>query len=246
MLDLKNYTKVISILVLIILLILSIFNLFISNMFSLFWIIINFFIGLFLLTIIFSTFITYKIVNDKKVNPTIMKLNFKVVNVVYGLSIILSKFFNIPKDEIRKIYVKLNNTYIYSQKYNIKSEDILVLIPHCIQKHTCKLKVTNEVKNCKVCGLCNVGDLVRLNEKTGVDVFIATGGTLARKKIIETKPKAVVAVACERDLTSGIQDMKHIPVVGVFNRRPNGPCFDTNIDINEVEDAINFLRGESV
>lgn len=232
MLDLKNYTKVISILVLIILLILSIFNLFISNMFSLFWIIINFFIGLFLLTIIFSTFITYKIVNDKKVNPTIMKLNFKVVNVVYGLSIILSKFFNIPKDEIRKIYVKLNNTYIYSQKYNIKSEDILVLIPHCIQKHTCKLKVTNEVKNCKVCGLCNVGDLVRLNEKTGVDVFIATGGTLARKKIIETKPKAVVAVACERDLTSGIQDMKHIPVVGVFNRRPNGPCFDTNIDIN--------------
>ncbi len=246
MLDLKKYIKVISVLILIILLILSIFNLFISNMFNLFWLSINLCVLLFLLLIISSIFMTYKVVNDKKVSPFIMKINFKIVNIVYGISILLSKFLDIPKDEIRKIYVKLNNTYIYSQKYNIKSEDILVLIPHCIQKHTCKLKVTNEVKNCKVCGLCNVGDLVRLNEKTGVNVFIATGGTLARKKIIETKPKAVVAVACERDLTSGIQDIKHIPVVGVFNKRPNGPCFDTNIDIKEVEDAINFLRGESI
>lgn len=246
MLDLKKYIKVISVLILIILLILSIFNLFISNMFNLFWLSINLCVLLFLLLIISSIFITYKVVNDKKVSPFIMKINFKIVNIVYGISILLSKFLDIPKDEIRKIYVKLNNSYIYSQKYNIKSEDILVLIPHCIQKHTCKLKVTNEVKNCKVCGLCNVGDLVRLNEKTGVNVFIATGGTLARKKIIETKPKAVVAVACERDLTSGIQDIKHIPVVGVFNKRPNGPCFDTNIDIKEVEDAINFLRGELI
>lgn len=246
MLDLKKYIKVISVLILIILLILSIFNLFISNMFNLFWLSINLCALLFLLLIISSIFITYKVVNDKKVSPFIMKINFKIVNIVYGISIVLSKFLDIPKDDIRKIYVKLNNTYIYSQKYNIKSEDILVLIPHCIQKHTCKLKVTNEVKNCKACGLCNVGDLVRLNEKTGVNVFIATGGTLARKKIIETKPKAVVAVACERDLTSGIQDIKHIPVVGVFNKRPNGPCFDTNIDIKEVEDAINFLRGELI
>ena len=92
--------------------------------------------------------------------------------------------------------------------------------------------------------LCNVSDLVKLKEKTGINIFIATGGTLARKVIIENKPKAVIAVACERDLTSGIQDMKHIPVLGIFNKRPNGPCVDTFIDIHEVEDAINFLTNK--
>ena len=117
------------------------------------------------------------------------------------------------------------------------------MIPHCIQKNSCKLKVTSSINNCKSCGLCNVSDLLKLNEKFGVEVFIATGGTLARKKIIEKRPKAVVAVACERDLTSGIQDIKNIPVLGVFNKRPNGPCFDTKIDIKEVEDAIIFLIG---
>lgn len=244
MFDFKKYAKVISILVLTLLLILSIFNLFISNMFSFFWFLINFSLIFFVFIILFSSFVTKQIINDKKINPFVMKINFKIVNIIYAFSMILSKFLDIPKDEIRKIYVKLNNTFVYSQKFNINAKDILVLIPHCIQNHKCKLKVTNEVRNCKVCGLCDVADLVKLNDVTGVNVFIATGGTLARKKIMELKPKAVVAVACERDLTSGIQDIKHIPVIGVFNKRPNGPCFDTCIDIDEVKEAIDFLRGE--
>ncbi|NJB08169.1 DUF116 domain-containing protein, partial [Clostridioides difficile] len=90
-----------------------------------------------------------------------------------------------------------------------------ILIPHCIQENSCKLKVTNDIDNCKECGRCNIGELIKLKEKTNVKIFVATGGTLARKIIMDTKPKAVVAVACERDLTSGIQDIKKIPVLGV-------------------------------
>ena len=77
--------------------------------------------------------------------------------------------------------------------------------------------------------------------------FICNKGsehTKTIKIIIDNKPKAVIAVACERDLTSGIQDMKHIPVLGVFNKRPNGPCVDTLIDIHEIENAINFLTNK--
>ena len=59
--------------------------------------------------------------------------------------------------------------------------------------------------------------------------------------IVDNKPKAVIAVACERDLTSGVREVNKIPVLGIFNSRPNGPCIDTNIKINEVEDAINFF-----
>ncbi|MFR3499680.1 MAG: DUF116 domain-containing protein, partial [Paraclostridium bifermentans] len=94
------------------------------------------------------------------------------------------------------------------------------------------------------CGLCNVKDLIDLQDKYNVHVFIATGGTLARKKIKETRPKAVVAVACERDLTAGVQDIRQVPVLGVFNKRPNGPCVDTKIDASEVENAIKFFIGE--
>ena len=48
--------------------------------------------------------------------------------------------------------------------------------------------------------------------------------------IIEKRPKLVVAVACEGDLTSGIKDCYPLPVIGVLNDRPFGPCFNTHVD----------------
>ena len=52
------------------------------------------------------------------------------------------------------------------------------------------------------------------------------------------RPKAVVAIACERDLASGIQDVYPIPSVGVLNLRPNGPCYNTHVDLEEFRRAI--------
>ena len=65
-----------------------------------------------------------------------------------------------------------------------------------------------------------------------------TGGTLARQTVMKIRPKAVVAIACERDLASGIQDVYPIPSVGVLNLRPNGPCYNTHVDLEEFRRAI--------
>jgi hypothetical protein len=45
-------------------------------------------------------------------------------------------------------------------------------------------------------------------------------------------------VACERDLSSGIQDSYPLPVFGVLNSRPQGPCYDTLVDLEKVEEAL--------
>lgn len=239
--EIKKYLTVVTILVAILLVTTIIINVFISNLTYMFGVIINILAIIFIITIIFSTIITYNVIKDKKINTKLMSINFKIVSVLFPIITSIASAIGIQKNEIRKIYVKLNNSYIYSQKYNINPKEIVILIPHCVQKNSCKFKVTTDIKNCANCGQCNIGNLVQLKEKLNVNIFVATGGTLARKIIIENKPKAVIAVACERDLTSGVQDVKKIPVLGVFNKRPNGPCVDTSIDIKEVEEAINFF-----
>ncbi|WFD09101.1 DUF116 domain-containing protein [Tepidibacter hydrothermalis] len=193
--------------------------------------------------IILSSVVSYIILKNRKINKNIMKINLNIVNVMYPLVIVATKMFSIPKNEIRRVYVILNNKYIYSNNYNLKAEDIMLVTPHCIQKNFCKHKVTNDIENCRRCGQCNVEDLVKLKQKYNVKAFVATGGTLARKIIIENKPKAVIAIACERDLISGIQDVSKFPVIGILNKRPNGPCFNTEIDVEKVEGAIKFLLG---
>lgn len=241
MIDVKKYLSTIFILLAILILGTAIINIFILNLTHIFGLLINILVLFITITIIFSTIVTYNIIKDKKVSSILMKINLKITKILFNPIVLIASYIGIQKNEIRKIYVKLNNKYIYSNKYDFNIEDILILIPHCVQKNSCKLKVTSKIENCAKCGLCNVSDLAKLKGKTGINIFIATGGTLARKIIMENKPKAAIAVACERDLTSGIQDMRHIPVLGVFNKRPNGPCVDTLINIHEVEDAIRFL-----
>ncbi len=44
----------------------------------------------------------------------------------------------------------------------------------------------------------------------------------------------MLAIACERDLMSGIQDVYPLPAIGVLNIRPNGPCYNTHVDMELV------------
>jgi len=45
-------------------------------------------------------------------------------------------------------------------------------------------------------------------------------------------------VACERDLTSGIKDCYPLPVIGILNERPFGPCFNTIVDVSKIDAAL--------
>lgn len=240
----KKYIKTVNVFLIMLLLSVFIINIVLSKYTNLLSVVINVLVSGIILLIIFSTITTYLIINEEKVNKTLMKMNYLIVKSIFPTLSIISQLTGISKNEIRKVFIKINNAYIYSNKYNFKSEDLMILIPHCIQNHNCKLKVTNDIGNCKQCGICKVKDLVELKEKYNTKVYVATGGTLARKLIIDNRPKAVIAVACERDLTSGIKDVSKIPVFGVFNKRKNGPCFDTDIDIKEVENAIKFFTNK--
>jgi len=124
---------------------------------------------------------------------------------------------------------------------SIPAERILLLLPHCLQRHDCDRRITFNPYNCIRCGGCPVGSLLDLAERTGVKIAIATGGTLARRHIKDLRPLAVVAVACPRDLGQGMLDAHPVPVAGVENARPAGDCIDTTVDVCAVEETINRL-----
>ncbi|MBL7225748.1 MAG: DUF116 domain-containing protein [Desulfobacteraceae bacterium] len=161
-----------------------------------------------------------------------------VIRVLFPLLVGVGRCFGISKDEIRRSFVAINNRLVLAEAKKVKPEQILILLPHCLQNHDCTVRITGNVENCKACGKCKIKDLVELSEKYHVPAAVATGGTLARRIVVEKKPKVIIGVACERDLSSGIQDSYPIPVFGVFNRRPFGPCYDTDVSLELVEKGI--------
>ena len=90
-----------------------------------------------------------------------------------------------------------------------------------------------------MCGLCDIAEIVRLKDEfENINIKVATGGTLARLYLKEYKPNLVIAVACKRDLTSGIRDSFPILVYGVFNRIVKGPCKDTRVAVDEIRKVL--------
>ncbi|MBI5328583.1 MAG: DUF116 domain-containing protein [Deltaproteobacteria bacterium] len=159
------------------------------------------------------------------------------------LMIMAGSLLKIPKIKIEQSFIEINNQLVMGMGKKVKPERILILMPHCIQYIDCKIKVTQNVKNCAGCGKCEIGELLELSDEFGIDLFISTGGTIARRKVYEKKPNAIVAVACERDLTSGIQDAYPLPVLAVVNKRPQGYCMGTGVNVEDVRNAINgFYR----
>ena len=168
---------------------------------------------------------------------------WSAINLLFPLAIQIGKVFDVEKERVERSFIEVSNHLIHSKGIKVAPNKLLILTPHCIQQETCQYKVTHDIANCRKCGACQVGDLLTISEKYGVHVTISTGGTLARKVIKTLRPHAVLAIACERDLTSGIQDVFPLPVIGVLNERPNGPCCNTRIDVKRVEEAVkDFLK----
>ncbi|GAB6100685.1 DUF116 domain-containing protein [Halanaerocella petrolearia] len=161
-----------------------------------------------------------------------------VISYFLPVIIQLGKLIGYEKEEIMSSFIKVGNQLVSPEEMDVKPDDVLILMPHCIQWSECSHRVTSDLDNCQHCGKCQVQDLIELKERYGINLAIATGGTLARKIIKETRPKVIVAVACERDLSSGMQDVYPLPVVGVVNLRPNGPCFNTKVEMEKIESAI--------
>lgn len=155
----------------------------------------------------------------------------------------LSGLVKANKDTIRKLYVDVNNILVESLGARYDPSKILILLPHCLQNSSCNHKITGDINKCSNCGRCCIGEISILARQTGVEARVVTGGTVARKIVNDLKPGIILSVACERDLVSGISDVGSIPVIGILNKRPNGPCVNTCVNVDNIREKLNELIG---
>ena len=138
----------------------------------------------------------------------------------------VAKVFGIHKDRISNSILQVGNILTRVNQANIERDELLILLPRCLDVQTRQ-------------------DIKSVTSKYDVDFHICAGGQMARQLLAEKRPKGVIAVACERDLMAGVQDVKAaVPVIEIANKRPEGPCRNTNIDMMEMENAIRLYLGK--
>ncbi|VAW39265.1 hypothetical protein MNBD_DELTA02-1067 [hydrothermal vent metagenome] len=189
--------------------------------------------------------VALSLISGHSISPSSRYRGF-LVKLFLPVMVLFGGLFKIPRIKIERAFVEINNRMVRAMVAGgrrFSPEKIIILMPHCIQWEDCKVKVTKDVANCVGCGRCEIGELLTLADEYGIKLFVLTGGTIARRKLYEYRPDAVVAVACERDLTSGVQDAYPLPVLAVINKRPHGYCMNTGVDIVAIKGAIEELLG---
>lgn len=131
----------------------------------------------------------------------------------------------ISRDRVGHSFIKVSNALMLASLKAKSNRKVLVLLPRCLSKES----------RAQVMDICSHYPL---------EVKTVSGGEAARDEVGRFLPDAVVGIACERDLVSGIRDVaSQIPVFGVPNIRPHGPCKGTSIDFSELENTLRFVCG---
>jgi len=140
-----------------------------------------------------------------------------------------------------KLIIQWNNRLVRWRRTKVRPEEILLLLPHCLHKQSCPQDVGHSLDECKHCGGCSVGALRAIRDDFGVMACMVGGGRDALARTQKPEIKAVVAVACEKELAQGILAMFPKPVLGIVNATPEGPCKNTLANPTEVIKAIQSL-----
>jgi hypothetical protein len=131
--------------------------------------------------------------------------------------------FGISRDRTGNSFLKTHNLITRCHVERRHCGRLLVLLPRCLKKEA-RAELTNRLSG------------------NDYKVYTASGGEEARQAIREYRPSTILAIACERDLMSGIKDIAcRIPVLAIPNKRPEGPCKNTEFSLAELEEALKVL-----
>jgi len=136
----------------------------------------------------------------------------------------VSEHLGISRDRLGYSLLEIHNQLTKMKMRESTEGRLLVLSPRCIDReHAEQIKALSTEFDC--------------------DFYMAPTGAQARQKVAQTRPAAIIGIACERDLISGIRDVgEHFPVLGVTNKRPIGPCKGAFIDMNELREGLDVFQ----
>ncbi len=132
----------------------------------------------------------------------------------------------------------MNGDNVEERLASVPAAERILLLPHCLRRaDSCQGKYGKWGLECRECNPdCSVNRLRRAALDLGYKgVCVAPGGRLAVNYVKETRPRAIVAVACGTELEEGVHGVRGLgdneepPVIAVIPLARDG-CVDTQVD----------------
>lgn len=150
----------------------------------------------------------------------------------------------LSESEAENLFRQVNQTHLpYFMK--VDPQDICLFLPHCLKNRNCPASTDEEGLHCERCGSCAMAALVTAAERAGIRAFCAPGGRLIKSLIKKYRPRAVIGVACWREILLAFELLWESGIfLQVFPLEKEG-CFETSVDATPVLSLLSELASKA-
>jgi uncharacterized protein len=144
------------------------------------------------------------------------------VSLVNRAAFLIGRIVGKNRDHVGNSFIEVWNALQRGALRNrsIDPTSLLVLLPRCLEPSL-------------------FGDIKKMCQQYGCSVSTVGRGRQARDKIRELCPGGIIGVACERDLITGINDVKaSYSILGLNIKRIAGPCKHAMVDLDALRASI--------
>ena len=147
----------------------------------------------------------------------------------------------VDEKDLFQLYVKTKNGASREKFASTPYSERILLLPQCLRSRECPARLGEYGYECQECGKCNLKKIIHLAKTLGYKgTFILPGGSIAKKILLEVKPKASLGVACFKELVLGSFLCEKLEVIGQGVALLRDGCVDTIVDWKSLDDALHL------
>jgi len=145
------------------------------------------------------------------------------------------RMLGIRPENVDRLYIELKNDHYKDKFRETETKHKILFLPQCLRRAGCKAGLDESGYHCVNCSAeCKVSAISTKAEKMGYNVFVCPGGSMIAKIILKYRPKAVLGVACIKEIIMAAEELEQarIPYQAVELLK-NG-CVLTDVDVEHV------------
>ena len=146
----------------------------------------------------------------------------------------------VEETELLRLYVETKNRSLIENFASTPYKERVLMLPQCLRAKDCPAELGKYGYECQQCGSCNISKIIQITKDLGYKgTFIMPGGSLAKKILLELKPKASLGVACSKELVLGGFLCEKLGVIGQGITLLRDGCINTIVDVKALKEALN-------
>lgn len=131
-------------------------------------------------------------------------------------------------DDAQRLFDRINEVF-RERVLDLDRHDICLFLPHCLRSRSCPAASDDEGIHCEHCGQCVISGFVSAAEDHGFGVFCVPGGSLLEKLVRKHRPKAIIGVACVKEILLGLRLLWDKGFMFLVFPLEKEGCFETKI-----------------